>query len=175
MGTTSSTSLIKSLNGARTQLKSGRTSAVVTSGPCGTLMTTLSGLSSSSSNNHGNNSSNTWDQNGGFGKQLMSTSRTRITQTLGGLSSVNHNRLKLRLTIDRKFKDSIRNSKHVAPVASVASSSSSLSSSLLTTTTTTTTSLSSHQLLSPIAPAVAKVPSSPSSDIPDSPASLTMY
>merc|ERR1712071_666389 len=118
--TTSSTSLIKSLNGARTQLKSGRTSAVVTSGPCGTLMTTLSGLSSSSNNNNNNNSSNTPNQNGGFGKQLMSTSRTRITQTLGGLSSVNHNRLKLRLTIDRKFKDSIRNSKHVAPVASSA-------------------------------------------------------
>jgi len=163
--------LIKTLSNERraTQLKNGRTSAVVTSGPCGTLMTT---------HGNNNNSSHTPNQNGGFtlggGKQLMSTSRTRITQTLGGLSSVNHNRLKLRLTIDRKFKDSIRNSKHVAPVASVASSSSSLSSSLLTTTTTTT-SLSSHQLLSPIAPAVAKVPSSPSSDIPDSPASLTMY
>lgn len=136
------------------QLKNGRTSAVVTSGPCGTLMTT---------HGNNNNSSHTPNQNGGFtlsgGKQLMSTSRTRITQTLGGLSSVNHNRLKLRLTIDRKFKDSIRNSKHVAPVASVASSSTS----------------ASQQLQTPIAPPVAKVPSSPSSDIPDSPASLTMY
>merc|ERR1712071_148070 len=102
------------------------------------------------------------NQNGGFGKQLMSTSRTRITQTLGGLSSVNHNRLKLRLTIDRKFKDSIRNSKHVAPVASSACSSSSSSSS-------------SSQLTPPTPLPVAKVPSSPSSDIPDSPASLTMY
>ena len=149
--------LIKSLTSERraSQLKSGRTSAVVTSGPCGTLMTT---------HGNNNNSSHTPNQNGGFtlggSKQLMSTSRTRITQTLGGLSSVNHNRLKLRLTIDRKFKDSIRNSKHVAPVASVASSS---------------TPASSQQLQTPIAPPVAKVPSSPSSDIPDSPASLTMY
>lgn len=143
----------------------GRTSsAIVTSGPCGTLLTTNThGSGSSASNNNNNNNSNsTPNQNGAGGSggfaslAKMSSSRTRITQTIG-LSAVNHNRLKLRLTIDRKFKESIRNSKH-APVTgsllSVAGSNGSGSSMSLATTP-------------------AKVPSSPTSDIPDSPASLT--
>ena len=90
----------------RSMASKGRTSAVVTSGPCGTLLTT-----------HNNNSHSTPNQNGGFASLAKmtssSSSRARITQTLGGLSTVNHNRLKLRLTIDRKFKESIRNSKNV--------------------------------------------------------------
>lgn len=130
----------------------GRTSsAVVTSGPCGTLLTT---------NTHGgsgtnNNSTSTPNQNGGFTSLAkMSSSRARITQTIG-LSTVNHNRLKLRLTIDRKFKESIRNSKHAPATGALLA----VSSSQTTVNSTPT-----------------KVPSSPTSDIPDSPASLTsMY
>ena len=136
----------------RSMASKGRTSAVVTSGPCGTLLTT-----------HNNNSHSTPNQNGGFASLAKmtssSSSRARITQTLGGLSTVNHNRLKLRLTIDRKFKESIRNSKNV-PTALLAVSTNGTSGHQTTTMTT----------LPP-----AKVPSSPSSDIPDSPASLTMY
>ncbi|XP_057374128.1 transcription factor SOX-4-like [Daphnia carinata] len=131
--------------------KGRRTSAVVTSGPCGTLLTT-----------HNNNSHSTPNQNGGFASLAKmtssSSSRARITQTLGGLSTVNHNRLKLRLTIDRKFKESIRNSKNV-PTALLAVGHNGVSSVKTST---------------PVQPP-AKVPSSPSSDIPDSPASLTMY
>ena len=129
----------------------GRTSsAVVTSGPCGTLLTT---------NHTNNNSHSTPNQNGHHGFASLakmtssSSSRARITQTLGGLSTVNHNRLKLRLTIDRKFKESIRNSKNV-PTALLAVS-------------TKTTGVAAQP--------VTKVPSSPSSNFPDSPASLTMY
>ena len=140
----------------------GRTSAVVTSGPCGTLLTTSTGGSN-------NNNMSTPNQNGGavftIGKMTpTSSSRARITQTLGGLSSVNHNRLKLRLTIDRKFKESIRNSKQnvgATTLLSVTSNSSSSSNGSHLTTTNNT---------SP-----AKVPSSPMSVFPDSPASLTMH
>ena len=90
----------------------------------------------------------------------MTTSRTRITQTLGGLSSVNHNRLKLRLTIDRKFKESIRNNSKQAASTVVPLSG----------------ALTAAAAAGAIVAAPVKVPSSPSSsDIPDSPASLTMY
>lgn len=152
-------SSLKALGDHRRTMTSskGRTSsAVVTSGPCGTLLTT---------NHTNNNSHSTPNQNGhhhhGFASlakmtSSSSSSRARITQTLGGLSTVNHNRLKLRLTIDRKFKESIRNSKNV-PAALLA----------VSTKTTTTTAGSQPP---------AKVPSSPSSaSFPDSPASLTMY
>lgn len=135
----------------RTVHASRRTSAVVGSGPCGTLQPT------------NNNSSTTPNQNGFASLAKMSagsSSRARITQTLGGLSSVNHNRLKLRLTIDRKFKESIRNSKSV-PAASLAS----------VTGAAPVPGVGAG--VAPLTP--AKVPSSPSSDIPDSPASLTMY
>lgn len=72
--------------------------------------------------------------------------RTRITNTL---SSVNHSRLKVRLTIDRKFKDSIRSNRQVSPP---------------------------HQQYAPPPPtATAKVPSSPSCDTPDSPESASFY
>jgi transcription factor SOX4/11/12 (SOX group C) len=158
-------SSLKALGDHRRTMTSskGRTSsAVVTSGPCGTLLTT---------NHMNNNSHSTPNQNGhhnhhGFASlakmssssSSTSSSRARITQTLGGLSTVNHNRLKLRLTIDRKFKESIRNSKNV-PTA------------LLAVSTKTTTVASSAA-----AQPTAKVPSSPSSaSFPDSPASLTMY
>jgi transcription factor SOX4/11/12 (SOX group C) len=155
-------SSLKALGDHRRTMTSskGRTSsAVVTSGPCGTLLTT---------NHTNNNSHSTPNQNGhhhGFASlakmtsssSSSSSSRARITQTLGGLSTVNHNRLKLRLTIDRKFKESIRNSKNV-PTALLAVS---------TKSSTTTTA---------VAQPPAKVPSSPSSaSFPDSPASLTMY
>ena len=143
----------------------GRTSAVVTSGPCGTLLTTSTGGGN-------NNNMNTPNQNGAvftIGKMTptssssSSSSRARITQTLGGLSSVNHNRLKLRLTIDRKFKESIRNSKQTVgatTLLSVTSSNSNNTGSQMTNTNNT----------SPV-----KVPSSPMSVFPDSPASLTMH
>ncbi|XP_021932033.1 transcription factor sox-2-like isoform X1 [Zootermopsis nevadensis] len=74
------------------------------------------------------------------------STRTRITNTL---SSVNHSRLKVRLTIDRKFKDSIRSNRQASPT---------------------------HQQYAPPPPTVtAKVPSSPSCDTPDSPESASFY
>lgn len=74
------------------------------------------------------------------------SSRARITNTL---SLVNHSRLKVRLTIDRKFKDSIRSNRQASPT---------------------------HQQYAPPPPTVtAKVPSSPSCDTPDSPESASFY
>ncbi|XP_032780648.2 transcription factor SOX-11 [Daphnia magna] len=135
----------------------GRTSsAVVTSGPCGTLQTTNNNNSHSTPNQNGHPSHHGFTS---LAKMTTSSSRARITQTLGGLSTVNHNRLKLRLTIDRKFKESIRNSKNV-PTALLAVGHNGISSVKTST---------------PVQPP-AKVPSSPSSaSFPDSPASLTMY
>jgi len=136
----------KSPDSRRSAAARARTSAVVTSGPCGTLLTTSTG------NNNNNNTPNR--------ESKVTTSRTRITQTLGGLSSVNHNRLKLRLTIDRKFKESIRNNSK-QPASTVVPLSGAL----------TAAAVAAANVTAPV-----KVPSSPSSsDIPDSPASLTMY
>ncbi|PSN58054.1 hypothetical protein C0J52_02065 [Blattella germanica] len=74
------------------------------------------------------------------------STRARITNAL---SSVNHSRLKVRLTIDKKFKDSIRGNRQASPT---------------------------HQQYAPPPPtATAKVPSSPSCDTPDSPESASFY
>lgn len=78
--------------------------------------------------------------------QSGGSTRARVTNTL---SSVNHSRLKVRLTIDRKFKDSIRSNRQSSPT---------------------------HQQYAPPPPtATAKVPSSPSCDTPDSPESASFY
>lgn len=119
-------------------------SAIVTSGPCGTLLTTTS----------------TYNQNGDSvftvsKKTPTSPNWTKTTQTTGGLGSINHNRLKLRLTIDHKFKESIRNSKQHAGETTL------LSVSLISR------SNDRHLATSPVI-----IPSSIMSVFPDSPVSL---
>jgi len=115
-----------------------------------------------------------------------SSARSRITQTSsgsGGFTPVNHNRLKLKLTIDNKFKESAkRNCKSglisVAPEAAASTARRSATppravkrpSSAASSRSTRSTSSSSSSRASP-----TNVPCSPSTVMPYSPESATMY
>nr|CAD7200521.1 unnamed protein product [Timema douglasi] len=93
-------------------------------------------------------------------KSLTATTVSSRHRVANKLSNVNPSRLKVQLTIDKKFKDSIRNSRqHMQqqqrPVASPPPS---------------------YQQYAPPPPTVtAKVPSSPSCEPPDSPESASFY
>ena len=96
-------------------------------------------LNSSASKDRGGSASQSLQHSGG-------STRSRISNTL---NSVNQSRLKVRLTLDRKYKDNIRTNRQASP---------------------------SHNQYAPTPPTVtAKVPSSPSCDTPDSPESASFY
>lgn len=103
----------------------------------------------SNNNHHPPTISNSANKDRGVSQPLQhsaGSTRARITNTL---NSVNHSRLKVRLTVDKKFKDNMRTSRQASPPL--------------------------HQYAPTPPTANAKVPSSPSCDTPDSPESASFY
>ena len=113
--------------------------------------------------------------------------RSRITQTAGHFAPVNHQRLKLKLTIDSKFKESVKGSKPgLVSMAAEARSPATTPSPRAkrpstpakrssTPTKRPSSAASSRSTRSSARSSPTGVPTSPSTVMPDSPESATMY